>query len=258
MTKKTLLFEPQAHGRLQKSALYAVPIFSKVIALCAEYLIKSINAENLVQHTDDYIVHFWQMHFAHSFTKLYATGRENLKQHEPYIFMSNHESWMDIPAIFGAAPPSLRMVSKAGLMKVPVLGRAMQTGGFIAVDRQNRSKAIRQLEEAKKRLDEGISIWIAPEGTRSRDGSIGAFKKGGFYLAKQLKKPIVPVFIEGAAEVMPPDSIVINANRSITVHFCEPISSEELEILSTAAIVEKVRATIIQKRQECLNLPKEA
>lgn len=249
---KILLYQPTRKARMKKSAFYGVAVFSRMLALCSDYYARSIKKPLDVATTDSYINIFWRSQFESSFTSLYVTGRDKLKDGETYVFMSNHESWMDIPAIFGAVPQSLRMVSKAGLMKVPVLGHAMTSAGFIAVDRKNRSTAIRQLETAKVRLRGGISIWIAPEGTRTRSGVIGPFKKGGFYLARELEMPIVPVFIEGARDVMPADGIAVYPNRSITVHFCEPISREEILSMDSLGVMQLARSRIIDKQQECL------
>jgi 1-acyl-sn-glycerol-3-phosphate acyltransferase len=254
MQKKILIFKPKSKGKLKKSAIYSIAMFAKTLALCTKYLFNSLKDNVGISMADEYLKIFWRLHFQSSFTSLYVTGKHYLQPEETYIFMSNHESWMDIPAIFGAVPSSLRMVSKASLMKIPVFGHAMHNAGFVAIDRSNRTLAVKQLEVAKKRLKEGISIWIAPEGTRTRNGSIGPFKKGGFYLAKELKTSIVPVFIEGAGSVMPPDSMVIRTNQSITVHFCEPILSKNLETMSTNELVEQVRAAIIEKQRQCLSL----
>jgi 1-acyl-sn-glycerol-3-phosphate acyltransferase len=251
MESPTLLYKPKSQGAFNKSPWYAVPIFFKTMALCVDFLIHSVKNRPDAATTDDYLHAFWRLHFASSHTSLYATGREYLQPGETYVFMSNHESWMDIPAIFGAVPSSLRMVAKAGIMKVPILGHAMENAGFIAIDRRNRKRAIRQLEEAKKRLSEGISIWIAPEGTRTRTGTIGAFKKGGFYLARELSKPIAPVFIEGAADVMPADSVMVKPNQSITVHFCKPVTAEEVKTLPPNQLVDLVRTRIIEKQRGC-------
>ena len=258
MNKQTLLFKPKKCGGFKKSPLYAVDMFMNTIGLCSKYLLHGLYQSMDRKTTDEYIEVFWRIHFQKSHTRLYATGREYLNPGEAYIFMSNHESWMDIPAIFGAVPSSLRMVAKVGLTKIPVFGHALINAGFVAIDRKNRTMAIKQLEEAKKRLDEGISIWIAPEGTRTRDGSIGAFKKGGFYLARELKKSIVPVYIEGAAEVMPADSMVVRPNRSITVHFCPPVSYHEYIELNRAQLIERVRSAIINKRIELEQKAREA
>ncbi|HXW53582.1 MAG TPA: lysophospholipid acyltransferase family protein [Myxococcota bacterium] len=253
MEEKILLYKPKNRGRLKKSPIYAANLVGKVLALCAKYLFFALRTPLNLATVDAYVEVFWRLNFQETFTWLYATGRERLSPGQTYIFMSNHESWMDIPAIFGAVPTSLRMVAKIGLMKIPLFGHALAKAGFIAVDRKNQQKAIKQLGEAKKRLNEGISIWIAPEGTRTRDGSIGPFKKGGFYLAKDLGVSIVPVFIEGAASVIPADSVVVRPNKSITVHFCEPVDAEVFGQMTTNDLVEKVRSSIINKRRECMD-----
>jgi 1-acyl-sn-glycerol-3-phosphate acyltransferase len=121
----------------------------------------------------------------------------------PWIAMSNHESLYDIPVLFRVLPQSLRMVAKVELFRVPIWGRAMSSAGFVAIDRNNRSKAFRSLAEAKRRLESGINVWIAPEGTRSRTGELLPFKKGGFMLAKDIGVPILPISIRGTRDVLP-------------------------------------------------------
>lgn len=226
-------------------------MWTKSLFLCTEYLMKAVTSGTDVLTTDKYIERFWRVHMQSSMTTLYRTGIEYLNPHETYVFMSNHESWMDIPAMFATVPSSLRMVSKAGLMQLPIVGHAMYNAGFIAIDRQNRSRAIKQLEHAKDRLNKGISIWMAPEGTRSRDGSLAPFKKGGFHLARDLGKSIVPVYIEGAGDVMPADGMWIYPNRSITVHFCKPISTEGYDRGHTDELIQKVRQAMLDKKHEC-------
>lgn len=248
MDNKVLVFKPKAKAYFNKSPLYAVPMLLKSLGIATGYLMASLRNKADIKEADHYIGMFWRAHFQETYTKLYVTGRELLTPGETYVFMSNHESWMDIPAMFGAVPTSLRMVSKEGLMKIPIFGQAMVNAGFVAIDRRNKSRAIKQLDHAKQRLSEGISIWIAPEGTRTRDGTIGPFKKGGFYLARELKKSIVPVFIEGAARVMPADGLMVNTNLSITVHFCEPVHFAEFDNLSMRELIDKVRGVIIDKQ----------
>jgi 1-acyl-sn-glycerol-3-phosphate acyltransferase len=250
MKKRVLVFKPTKKAFLKKSPVYVVPMFLNTLALAAKYVMACVMHGPSLQETESYIRKFWQAQLQDSFTKLWVVGCENLHPEETYIYMSNHESWMDIPAIFGAVPSKLRMVSKKGIMQIPILGKAMANAGFVALDRRNLKSAIRQLEQAKERLKEGISIWIAPEGTRTRDGKMGPFKKGGFYLARELKKPIVPVFIEGAALVLPADSIMVNTNRSIVVHFLPPISCEEVASLSLPEVMDKVRAVLLNKQME--------
>jgi 1-acyl-sn-glycerol-3-phosphate acyltransferase len=249
--QRLLLFKPKKLASLTKSSLYAVAMWGRSLVTAVRFLSKAVSDHNSVAVADYYIDDFWKIHFEESSTTLYASGREHIVRGETYVYMSNHGSWMDIPALFGAVPSSLRMISKAGLMKVPFLGPAMEKAGFIAIDRQNRARAIKQLETAKERLNQGISIWIAPEGTRSRDGKLGPFKKGGFHVARQLGLSIIPVYIEGAHEVMPADSMVVYPNRVITVHFCAPVSTVDVDRAHTDDLIALVRKRIISKQQEC-------
>lgn len=251
MQSRELLFEPKRSSLFKRSPFYILSLIAKSILLCSQYLMDATGTTADIALTDKYIDRFWRAHFQITRTTLYVTGRGNLRPYENYVFMSNHESWMDIPAMFATAPPSLRMVSKLGLTQFPIVGKAMLNGGFIAVDRKNRNKAIKQLEDAKERLKSGISIWIAPEGTRSRDGSLKPFKKGGFHLARELGISIVPVYIEGAGQVMPADGMWVYPNRSITVHFCAPISTVGFDRSHTNELIEKVRHVIVDKKREC-------
>src|ERR1043165_47837 len=151
-------------------------------------------------------------------------GRSNFEAGKPYVVMSNHASLIDVPAMCLAVPGSLRMVTKEEMTKVPIWGRAIVASGFVPVDRKNREKAIAQLERAKERLATGISIWVSPEGTRSRDGKLAAFKKGGFHVARDLGVPIIPAWIDGAADILPPDSFVVRHDGTCTVRFGSPIN----------------------------------
>ncbi len=250
MNETVLLFKPQYPAKFATSSWYGLSMFTKTFGLCSRYLASALAGHTDVKNTDAYIKAFWQLQFEETCTTLYVKGRGLLKANETYVFMSNHESWLDIPAMFAAVPTSLRMVAKAGIMSIPIVGRAMEKAGFIAVDRSNRSKAIRQLDLAKERLKDGISIWMAPEGTRSRSGEIASFKKGGFHLAVSLGLDIVPVYIEGARDVMPADSLAVHTNRSITVHFCDPVSTKGIQKSDMNQLVERVRTAILAKKEQ--------
>jgi 1-acyl-sn-glycerol-3-phosphate acyltransferase len=140
--------------------------------------------------------------------------------------MSNHRSHLDIPSVFEAFDRPLRAVGKSELSKVPIWGPAMRKIGMVFVTRGDTQRAIRELEDAKARLREGISVFIAPEGTRSRDGQLKPFKKGGFHLAKDLGAPILPVWVEGTAEVMKPDSFRIYKHGHVKVRIGPAIEVE--------------------------------
>ncbi len=246
-----LIFKPSKTAVFSKSPLYSISMWGRSFITAVQFLAKAVSDHNSVAIGDYYINKFWRIHFEESSTTLYATGREHIVRGQTYVYMSNHGSWMDIPAMFGAVPSSLRMISKAGLMQVPFLGPAMEKAGFIAIDRQNRARAIKQLEAATERLKSGISIWMAPEGTRSRDGRLAPFKKGGFHVARQLGMPILPVYIQGAERVIPADTMMVYPNRSITVHFCEPVFTANYDRTNIDELIEAVRKSIVNKQQEC-------
>jgi 1-acyl-sn-glycerol-3-phosphate acyltransferase len=152
-------------------------------------------------------------------------GRENVEPRKSHVVMFNHRSHLDLPALYEAFPPPLRGVAKSELGRVPVWGPAMKKLGFVFVTRGNTKRAIQELEAAKELLKHGVSVFVAPEGTRSRDGSFLPFKKGGFHLAKDLGVPIIPVWIEGTATIMKPDSFLIYPNHHVVVRIGAPLDA---------------------------------
>ena len=126
-------------------------------------------------------------------------------------------------------------------MRVPVWGRAMIGSGFIPIDRRDRQKAIAQLEVAKERLRNGVAVWVAPEGTRGRHGSLGPFKKGGFHVAKQLGTHIVPVYVHNASVLLPARDLRAHYDVAVTVHYGAPIPPSD----DLAAQMARVRAAIL-------------
>lgn len=144
-----------------------------------------------------------------------------------YILMSNHISHYDIPLIMLSIPGSIRMLAKKELFKVPIWGSAMRAAEFISIDRQNRAEAIKNLEYAKKKLESGIMLWVAPEGTRSRTGKLGNFKKGGFMLALQTGATIIPIGITGSADVLPAKTWNFKIKQHAKVKIGEPIDASK-------------------------------
>ncbi len=136
------------------------------------------------------------------------------------------------------------MIAKKQLGKIPFFGWAMHAGRFIFIDRQNPIAARRSIEEAARRIKRGHSVLLFPEGTRTRDGNIGPFKKGGFHLAIASGATIVPCAIRGSRAVMPRGSWLIHSG-AIHVEVGEPISTVGLVDDDRDALLDRVRAQII-------------
>lgn len=135
------------------------------------------------------------------------SGLEHLRAFQPCVYISNHQSNVDIWALICVLPVSTRFVAKEELFRIPALGWAMAAAGFVSIDRGNRSKAIRSLELAAQKIRAGRSLVLFPEGTRSRSGELAPFKKGPFHLAIQAGVPLVPIAIKGSGRVLAPHSI---------------------------------------------------
>lgn len=153
-----------------------------------------------------------------------------------YIILCNHASHYDIPAIFATMPGSIRMLAKAELYRIPLLGITMRTAEFPSINRRKRTQALKDLERARAMMESGIVLWAAPEGTRSRTGELLPFKKGCFHLALDTDAVIIPVGIRGISKVLPAKSWRFNLGQPVEVHIGEPIDTrqycrEELDTL---------------------------
>ncbi len=167
-----------------------------------------------------------------------------LDQNRSYILMSNHASHYDIPLIFATFPGSTRMLAKKELFSVPIWGRAMKAAEFIFIDRDDREQAVKDLHAAKQKMLSGIQLWVAPEGTRSRTGELGMFKKGGFMIALQTDAIIVPITICGSGAVLPPDTLRFNLNQRVDIHIGEPVDAKDYTLRSRNKLVNEVKNTI--------------
>lgn len=123
--------------------------------------------------------------------------------HQPVVFMGNHESHLDPPAAIGFLDVPAVFIAKHELKWVPFLGQVIWFMRFIFINRQNRSKALESLAQAARDIRAGKSVVIFPEGTRTRDGRLGDFKKGGFALAQDAGVPIVPFVLRGGYLLLP-------------------------------------------------------
>jgi len=169
---------------------------------------------------------------------------ERASTNEVFVVMSNHRSLYDIPLIFESFPRTLRMVAKTELFRVPIWGRAMREAGFIELDRNNRRRAKQGIEAARARLEQGINVWIAPEGTRSRSGELGPFKGGGFRLALNTGLRILPVGIRGTQKILRADGVAVNRGASVELEFGEPVDPARFGEAARTELMTTVRASI--------------
>jgi 1-acyl-sn-glycerol-3-phosphate acyltransferase len=156
--------------------------------------------------------------------QLDARGAELVAPGRAYVYMSNHQSHLDIPLLYATLPsPTVRMLAKKELFRIPFWGRGLRAAEFVEVDRANHERARRSIDQAAGLIRDGVSIYLAPEGTRSRDGRIGALKKGGFHLALGTGAPIVPVAVSGTLDILPRGSRVMHTGRPVRVRIGAPI-----------------------------------
>jgi len=173
--------------------------------------------------------------------RIVVHGRERLGDGPHFIYMMNHNSNLDAPAVWLHLPGEVRALGKMELFKLPVLATAMRLGGFVPVDRSNRERAIASVRHAASLAAAGASFLIAPEGTRSRTGKLLPFKKGGFHMATESGVSILPITVVGAFELMPPGSNRIRSG-TIEIFFQEPIETEGLGARDRLRLMERVRA----------------
>lgn len=156
------------------------------------------------------------------------------------VLMCTHSSLYDIPIIYKALPGSIRMIAKKELFSVPIFGSALRAAGVPSIHRQNRSQAIKDLEYVRSEMDKGLIIWIAPEGTRSKDGKLQKLKKGGFHLAIDAGAQIIPIAIRGANRILPKKTWQFHTGETVEVHVGAPIDTSDYSIAQRDALVAKV------------------
>jgi 1-acyl-sn-glycerol-3-phosphate acyltransferase len=164
---------------------------------------------------------------------LHESGAERVPGGRAYVYMSNHQSHLDIPMLYATLPsPTIRMLAKKELFRIPFWGPGLRKAEFIEVDRSNHARAVQSIEQAARLLRDGVSIYLAPEGTRSLDGRIGKLKKGGFHLALDTQTPIVPVAIRGTIDILPRGGKVMQKGKRVDVTIGAPIDVSGRELPS--------------------------
>lgn len=172
-------------------------------------------------------------------------GAEHIEPDASYVFLSTHQSYMDIPAMLGYLPAQLRIAAKKILFRIPFMGWHLWRAGHIPIDRSSTQDAIKSMRRAADYLQRGICAFIFPEGTRSRDGLLHGFKKGGFKLALQAQVPIIPITITGTRRILPPDSIIFRPGP-VDVYVDAPIPTAGLTDDDIEVLMQRVRAAMAE------------
>jgi 1-acyl-sn-glycerol-3-phosphate acyltransferase len=170
-------------------------------------------------------------------------GMEQLNGKGPYIFMSNHQGYYDIFAFLSHLPYQFKWLAKKELFSIPFFGWAMAAVGYISIDRGGTRDTVEAMNEATQRIRDGMSVVIFPEGSRSPDGSIQPFKKGGFTLAIKSKVPIVPVAISGSRDIIPKGKLAVSSGE-IRIAIGQPMETERFALKDREWLMKNVRETI--------------
>ena len=177
--------------------------------------------------------------------KFNINGLKNIDLRKNYFFVPNHESALDIPLVFASIPMHVVSVAKIELSRIPFFGWSMIAGGHFFVDRSNHKKAMRSIEKARISMNKNPrSVFLFPEGTRSLDGKVGRFKKGGLKLAIDLGIPIVPVGIVGTNQFQSNLKKGLNIGN-IELNIGKPIQTKKIKEKELLSFVEELRKKVI-------------
>ena len=176
-------------------------------------------------------------------TRIVVEGRHRLADHRNTVIVANHLSHLDAPVLLQALGIDFQAVAKKEVFYVPGFGSVLRFAGFIEVDRADRAQATRAIARAVDALKAGACFLVFPEGTRSRTGELGPFKKGGFVVAMDAGSRIVPVALQGTRELMPRGGFRIRPG-TVRVRVLDPVDAGGYSYGDRDALVAEVRGRI--------------
>lgn len=198
--------------------------------------------DNTLQRWTQRMIKLFQIHY-----RVVNPHHTEPQPGKPTIVMCNHSSLFDIPLSLLAFPKhSLRMLAKKELYRIPIMSQGMRLAEFPCIDRKNRHQAIKDLQVVERLLASGIVMWIAPEGTRSKNGKLASFKKGGFITAIQTGATIIPIGIRGAYGIIPSRTYQLNINLPAEIHIGEPVDASKFSLENKEALIDLVHQKMLQ------------
>lgn len=186
-----------------------------------------------------------RMLLAVSFIRVRVEGLEKLDAHANYVFVSNHASYMDIPALLAMLPHQFRFFAKKSLYRIPFLGWHLKRAGHLPVDRSNARASLKTMTEGARIVAKrGISVLLFPEGGRSPKG-LREFKEGAAYIAIKAGVPVVPIAIVGMRQLLPMGSIHLRSGR-VVVRIADPIATKGLKLSDRVELTQRLYSEISQ------------
>lgn len=181
--------------------------------------------------------------------KVRVYGREHIDPSKGKIYISNHSSFLDIFVQLAKLPDNVRMIYKREMNRIPILGLAMRCAGFIPIDRKRIKHALRSLAQAAQKVRRGLSVVIYPEGTRTKDGTLGEFKRGVLVLAEKSEADIVPVTITHTFDLMPPGA------KKVKPGVVEMVIGEPIPYRNDEGLLNEVRNKVIENTKKISKAP---
>ena len=178
--------------------------------------------------------------------KVEVRGIIDIKKDVPFIYMSNHQSYFDIFTLLACLPADFKFLMKQELMKIPLLGTTMRKAGYLSVDRGDTRNAIKSMDMAVEKIRNGASVLVFPEGTRSEDGHVQAFKKGGFHMAIKAGCDIVPIAVVNSRAIVPKGSLRINKG-TIKMNIGRPIPVKDYSKRDINDLIKRTREAVISQ-----------
>jgi 1-acyl-sn-glycerol-3-phosphate acyltransferase len=229
-------------SRSLRTAAFVTAVFVTAIVYCPVILVIAPVSRKLARK----LARLWNRQvLAIGGVRVKVVGAEKLDRGERYVFVSNHQSALDIPVIYAGISERISFIAKKELFMIPFFGWGMWAVGHISIDRQNARKAHASIAKAVRRLNrENVSLILFPEGTRSKDGKVLEFKTASFTLALQAGVKLVPVAIRGAIDRLPPKSSRIVPGE-VELAVGDPLTVEELRGMNKGEVCGRVREAIV-------------
>ena len=235
---------PHATGMSAPSLRPTLLTCAETVRVCAPTIVEALFSPVPRERADRRLAHWAGSALRHAEIETFVDGLEHVDVTKPHLVVSNHQSTYDIFLLMHHYPTTLRMVAKKEMFRVPFVGGAMAAAEFVSLDRGDHDRARAALDYARARIESGVHVWIAPEGTRSDDGRLLPFKRGAFRLSLATDIPILPATVIGSRDVLPAKEVRVRPRQRAGVRFHAPVHPGEFGVDRRADFVEHVRRVI--------------